>query len=250
MSSGALRDISVHASGFVSSVPNTSKIIFIYLGYVRALDQRRSGLCGAVWGVAVPEGSGIKQFYIAINLLAMSVKTLKINKNGEILIITTSGSENGGAMTEFEGKDEPGIGPPMHIHFLQEEKIKVLKGSMRVKSDSEEFSMKAGDERIFAAGVAHQFWNDGKEQNHYAGYLKPSYNWEYIIERVYDSANASNDIKPAPFDAAFLLTRYKSEIDLLVIPKPVKMFVFPVLYLLGMLLGKFNKYKGAPAPFR
>ena len=54
--------------------------------------------------------------------------------------------------------------------------------------------------------------------------------------------------KPGAFDAAFLLTRYKSEFDILDIPRPVKKLVFPVLLLLGRLLGKFKKYADAPQP--
>ena len=176
----------------------------------------------------------------------MSNKILKINKNGEILIITKSGKETNGEITEFEGKDEPGIGPPMHVHFIQEEKIVLLKGSMRAKTHDEEFDVELGKEYIFKAGVPHQFWNTGTEQNHYSGYLKPSCNWEYIIENVYNSANAANDVKPSPFDAAFLLTKYKSEIDLLVIPTPVRKIVFPILFVLGRMLGKYSKFSDAP----
>ena len=179
----------------------------------------------------------------------MANKTLKINKNGEILIITKSGKETNGEITEFEGMDEPGIGPPMHVHFLQEEMIKVLRGSLRVKTPDKEFNLKQGEEYLFEPGEAHEFWNNGNEQNHYSGYLKPSYNYEYIIENIYLSANEANDVKPGPFDAAYLLTKYKSEIDLLVIPTLVKKLVFPILYRLGKLTGKFKKYEDAPTPF-
>lgn len=179
----------------------------------------------------------------------MPAKHLKINKNGEVLIITKSGKETNGAITEFEGMDEPGIGPPMHIHFQQEEMIVLLKGKMRARTPEREFDLEIGKEYFFEPGVAHQFWNTGDEQNHYAGYLKPSCNWEYIIENVYASANAADDVKPAPFDAAFLLTKYKSEIDLLVIPTPVKKIIFPILYAIGSLTGKFKKYRNAPEAF-
>ena len=121
------------------------------------------------------------------------MKKLKINKNGEVLIITRSGTETDGEITEFEGMDEPGIGPPMHVHFLQEEKIKLLKGKMRVKTPDREFEVNEGEEHVFAPGIPHQFWNSGDVQNHYSGYLKPSCNWEYIIEKVYASANEAND---------------------------------------------------------
>ena len=68
------------------------------------------------------------------------------------------------------------------------------------------------------------------------------------IEQIYNAVNAVNDDKPGPFDAAFLLTKYKSEMDMLVIPKPVKALVFPLLLFIGKLSGKFKKYKDAPDP--
>ena len=86
----------------------------------------------------------------------MAAKTLKINKNGEVLIITKSGKETNGAITEFEGMDEPGIGPPEHVHFLQEEKITLLAGEMRVKTPDHEFDLVVGKEYIFEPGVPHK----------------------------------------------------------------------------------------------
>ncbi len=50
----------------------------------------------------------------------MKSKFLKINKNGETLTITKFAVETNGQLTEFEGTDEPGVGPPMHVHFKQE----------------------------------------------------------------------------------------------------------------------------------
>lgn len=176
----------------------------------------------------------------------MIKEKLKINKNSETLTITRSASETNGQITEFEGTDEPGIGPPMHVHFKQEEMVRVLKGKMRVKTMAKEFSLTEGQEYIFAAGEAHQFWNEGEETLHYAGHVKPSNNYEYFIKHIYRSANEANDDKPGPFDAAFLLTKYRSEMDMLVIPKPVKRMVFPILLGIGRLTGKFKKFSDAP----
>ncbi|MBK7969428.1 MAG: cupin domain-containing protein [Bacteroidetes bacterium] len=177
----------------------------------------------------------------------MKGETIKINKNGETLRITRSSAETNGQLTEFEGTDQPGIGPPMHVHFKQEEMIKVTKGKLRVKTIQKEFSLTEGESYIFAPGEAHTFWNEGNDTVHYSGYVKPSNNYEYFIKQIYQSANEANDDKPGPFDAAFLLTKYKSEMDMLVIPKPVKTIVFPILLAIGNLTGKFKKYKDAPA---
>lgn len=179
----------------------------------------------------------------------MNRKTLRLNKNAETLVITRSASETKGTITEFEGSDEPGIGPPFHVHFKQEEGVEVVKGKMRVKTLEKEFVLTDGQSYVFAPGEAHKFWNDGSEKLNYKGYLKPSLNYEFFIEHVYRSSNEAGDDKPSPFDAAFLLTRYRSEFDILDIPKPIKAIVFPILLVLGRLTGKFEIYKDAPTPF-
>lgn len=180
----------------------------------------------------------------------MNKEILKINKNGETLIITKSTAETNGQLTEFEGMEEPGIGPPMHVHHKQEEKIHVIKGKMRIKTLTKEFSLTEGQEYTFAAGEAHQFWNEGDQTMHYSGHVKPSNNYEYFIKHIYQSSNEANDDKPSPFDAAFLLTKYKSEMDMLVIPKPVKLIVFPILLTIGKLTGRFKKFADAPAAIK
>ena len=174
------------------------------------------------------------------------MKEFKIHKNQEVLIITKSSAETNGEITEFEGKDQPGIGPPMHVHYKQEEMVEVLAGKMRVKTDTKEFSVGVGESYTFKPGEPHRFWNEGTDILHYRGHVKPAGNYEYFIEHVYRSANEANDDKPGPFDAAFLLTKYKSEMDILEIPKPVKVFVFPILLLIGKLTGKFKKFSDAP----
>jgi mannose-6-phosphate isomerase-like protein (cupin superfamily) len=176
----------------------------------------------------------------------MEREILKLNKNGETLIITRSAIDSNGQITEFEGVEEPGIGPPMHVHFKQQELVRVTVGKMRVKTLTKEFSLSEGQEYLFEPGEAHQFWNEGDQPLHYSGYVKPSHNYEYFIRHVYQSANEAKDDKPSPFDAAYLLTKYKSEMDMLVIPKPVKKILFPILLVIGKLLGKFKKYSDAP----
>ncbi len=176
----------------------------------------------------------------------MSKEMLRIQKNGETLTITKSSRETGGMITEFEGTEQPGIGPPMHVHFKQEEKVKIVSGKMRVRTPQKEFSLTEGQEYTFAPGEAHQFWNEGDTIMQYSGHVKPSHNYEYFIRHIYQSSNDSKSDKPDPFDAAFLLTKYRSEMDMLVIPKPVKLILFPIFLAIGKATGKFKKFADAP----
>jgi hypothetical protein len=54
--------------------------------------------------------------------------------------------------------------------------------------------------------------------------------------------------RPDFFDAAFLLTRYRSEIGMLDIPAIVQTVAFPVLLVIGKLVGKYDRFQGAPEP--
>jgi mannose-6-phosphate isomerase-like protein (cupin superfamily) len=178
------------------------------------------------------------------------MQILKMNKNGEILIITRSSEETKGKITEYEARDEPGEGPPMHVHYKQLERVRIIKGKMRVKTREKEFSLGQGDDYTFAPGEAHRFWNEGSKTLLYAGHVIPAHNYEYFMSHVFRSANEVNATKPGAFDIAFLLTRYKSEMDILDIPRLVKKLIFPLLLIVGKLLGKFSKFSDAPPPVR
>jgi mannose-6-phosphate isomerase-like protein (cupin superfamily) len=178
------------------------------------------------------------------------MQTIKMSLSGETLIITKSGAETRGKITEFESRYEPGKGPPMHVHHIQEERIRIIRGTMRVITIEKEFSLGQGDDYTFAPGEAHRFWNEGPGMLCYAGHVMPACNYEYLIRHVFRSANEAKNLKPGAFDAAFLLSRYRSEMDILDIPKPVKNIVFPLLLILGKLTGRFSKFSDAPPPVR
>jgi hypothetical protein len=56
--------------------------------------------------------------------------------------------------------------------------------------------------------------------------------------------------RPGLFDAASLGTRDRSEFGLLDLPVFVTAVVIPIVYRMGVVLGKYEKFKDAPAPIR
>ena len=58
----------------------------------------------------------------------------------------------------------------------------------------------------------------------------------------------ANGGRPGLFDAAFLMTRYRSEFAMLEMPALVRHIVAPLVYAAGKVLGKYEKYKDAPEP--
>jgi quercetin dioxygenase-like cupin family protein len=173
------------------------------------------------------------------------------NGAGEELTFVRLVSDPAGDYLEGTNRVQPGSGPPMHVHHLQEEGLTVQAGRIGYQVLGQEPKYASvGETVVFAAGVAHRFWNAGEDELLCTGYIKPAHNIIYFLEAIFDSTRRNGGQQPDPFDAAFLTTRYKSEFEMLEIPPFVRRFIFPVLVLVGRLLGKYKKYADAPEPVR
>ncbi len=150
---------------------------------------------------------------------------------------------------EIAGIVQPKAGPPMHVHHQQDETITIVKGKMgtQILNDQSRFHTE-GETVTFKAGVPHRFWNSGDEPLHTIGYASPPNNLVYFLSGIYSSTKANGGKRPGLYDSAFLLTRYKSEFDMVDIPVFVKKIIFPLALLFGRLTGKNKKFIAAPKP--
>lgn len=172
------------------------------------------------------------------------------NGAGEVLTFLGVTHTLEGVRAEAEGVAQPGAGPPMHVHYLQEEAIRVVSGRLgyQVPGGEAKYAT-AGELAVFAPGVAHRWWNAGDTELHTTGWVSPPGNIEFFLGTLFASAKA-NGGRPSVFDAAFLITRYRSEYAMLAIPSFVQRLLFPVVLLIGRLLGKYDSYRNAPEPIR
>ena len=173
------------------------------------------------------------------------------NCTGETLIFTALVKEADGDKITGENFVLPNSGPPMHIHWLQDEGFTVLEGKIgyQIAGRPEQFATK-GESVVFERGVPHRFWNAGEEVLHCNAWLKPANTFIYFISGIFNAQNKSGSQKPEIFDAAYLLTRYRSEYYMADIPWGVRKIVFPVTYFIGKLLGKYQHFKDAPEPVK
>lgn len=163
-----------------------------------------------------------------------------------ILRITGEGAA---ARVEGEGIVQPGGGPPMHVHWMQEEGFRVVAGRMGYQlAGGEPQYAGPGDEVVFPRGVAHRFWNAGDDVLRTEAWVGPAGNFVWFITRLHASIRENGGERPALFDAAFLLHRYNTEFDMVDVPKPVKRFVLPVVVAVGRVLGRYRKFGDAPPP--
>jgi quercetin dioxygenase-like cupin family protein len=171
------------------------------------------------------------------------------NGGGERLTFVAPGSDERGEYVEVKNSVSPGSGPPMHVHYIQEEALTIEKGTMGWQRQGEEEQIAgAGETVTFAPGEMHSFRNAGEGELVCSGYVRPSDNLEYFLTKIYESMRAKGGERPRMYDAAFLLTRYRSEFGMAVPPPPVQRVVFPIVLAVGRLFGKHRRFDGAPEP--
>jgi len=170
------------------------------------------------------------------------------NGRGELLTFTGLADEGGSTHALADGVAQPGAGPPMHVHYLQEEGVRVVKGRMgyQLPGGPQQFA-DPGEVVVWPAGTPHKWWNAGSDELHTSGWCSPPGNIEFFLGTLFASTKANGGRGPGLFDAAFLLTRYRREFGMLEMPAIVRRIVMPGVYLLGTLLGKYRKFKDAPA---
>jgi quercetin dioxygenase-like cupin family protein len=171
------------------------------------------------------------------------------NGAGEVLIFERLVQSPEGECLEVRNEVQPGAGPPMHVHFKQEEALTVIEGKLGYQILGEKARVAGpGETVVFKPGVAHKFWAEGETVLQCTGYVKPAHNLVYFLSEIYQSTKNNGGQKPNDFEAAYLLHKYRSEFDILEVPGFVKTVLFPVFRLAGHMSGKFKKYETGPSP--
>lgn len=171
-------------------------------------------------------------------------------ENGQSESLTFTAITHGpeGERAWVEGVAQPGAGPPMHVHYLQDEGVQVISGRVGYQTPGQEPQFAGpGDSVVWPAGTAHRWWNAGTGECRMTGWCSPPNNIEFFLGTLFTSTK-ENGGRPGLFDAAFLLTRYRNEFGMLDLPVLVRRVVMPALYAVGTVLGKYRKFADAPAP--
>ncbi len=171
------------------------------------------------------------------------------NGHGEILSFNEIIHEPDGDTIIGVNEVLPNAGPPMHVHWLQDEGFTVIKGKIgyQIMGGPEQFAG-PGASVFFKRGVPHRFWNAGTEILQCRGWLKPANNIVFYLSAVFAAQKKNKNGRPGLVDMAFLLRKYRSEFDLPEIPGFVKKIILPVVFCWGQITGQYRKYRDAPAP--
>ena len=171
------------------------------------------------------------------------------NGHGERLTFTGLTKSPSGDRIEIDGTAQPGAGPPMHVHYRQDESVRVISGRIGYQELGSEAKFgEAGDVVTWPAGVAHKWWNAGTGEVRMTGWCSPPGNVEFYLGAIFASMKQNGGGRPGLFDAAYLAVHYRSEFEMLAVPLFVRRVIVPIVYALGRALGKYRKFERAPAP--
>jgi mannose-6-phosphate isomerase-like protein (cupin superfamily) len=156
-----------------------------------------------------------------------------------------------GERLEGENVVTPGAGPPLHVHYFQEEVFTVQEGMIGYQRTGEPARFAGpGETVVFKPGEVHRFWNAGEGDLRCIGHVEPADNVEYFLTALFESSSRHKGGRPGLFDIAFLASRYRDEFAMVEIPTAVQRFLFPAVVAVGTLLGRYRRYADAPAPVR
>lgn len=176
--------------------------------------------------------------------------TLENRHTGEILRMRRVRGGDAQTVLILEGSLPPRRGgPPLHAHFGSHETILVKAGALGVRMGQETLEVSVGKAAAIPAGVRHTWWNAGDDLLEVSGRTVPAGDLDRFIQAMFAVANASRSGRPSIFYIAHVLWRHRHTQLSAVPPRAIQRVVFPVVLLLGHLLGKYRglTWPGAPA---
>ena len=175
---------------------------------------------------------------------------LENRHTGEILRMRRVRDAEGQTVLIIDGSLPPGAsGPPNHVHFHQREEGIVKAESLGARVGNETIRVPAGETGVFPAGVVHTWWNAGDDLLEFCGRAIPAGDLDRYLQAVFAVLNASPSGKPSIFYLAHVLWRHRHTQAVVSPPQTIQRIVFPIILLVGRILGKYrgDSWPGSPA---
>lgn len=175
---------------------------------------------------------------------------LENRRTGEILRMRRVRDANGQTVLAIEGSLPPGTsGPPLHVHLHQREEGFVKAGSLGARIGKETVRVPAGGSGIFPAGVVHTWWNAGDDLLKFDGQAIPAGDLDRYLQALFAVLNANPSGRPSIFYMAHVLWRHRHSQAIALPPRTIQRIVFPLILLVGRVLGKYRgaDWPGSPA---
>lgn len=156
----------------------------------------------------------------------------------------------GQVILSIEGSLPSGAnGPPPHIHYQQREEGAVIAGTLGARVGDQTITISTGGSAVFPAGAVHNWWNAGADLLEFNGRAVPAADLDRYLQGVFAVMNAGPDRRPPLFYMAHVLWRHRHTQAVMVPPPFIQRVLFPLILLLGRILGKYkgDSWPGSPA---
>jgi mannose-6-phosphate isomerase-like protein (cupin superfamily) len=131
-------------------------------------------------------------------------------------------------------------GPPLHIHFAEDEEGRVQSGTLSAELNGRRISAGPGESVQFPRGSAHRWWNEGNEPLAFEGYARPVVDLDRYLQAIFEVMNAGPAGRPPLFYLAHAALRHRRTQAVLVLTPPIQAVLFRMVVAVGTLLGRYH----------
>jgi mannose-6-phosphate isomerase-like protein (cupin superfamily) len=178
-----------------------------------------------------------------------SCLVLENRHTGEVLRMRRVHNAAGQIVLSIDGSLPPRMsGPPPHVHFQQREEGYVKAGTVGARIGKQKSLVRAGEGAVFPAGIVHSWWNAGEELLVLTGQAIPAMDLDRFLQALFAVLNASGSGRPSIFYLAHVLWRHRHTQAVMTPPVAIQRIVFPLVLLVGRILGKYRgtSWPGCP----
>jgi quercetin dioxygenase-like cupin family protein len=174
---------------------------------------------------------------------------LENRHTGEVLALRRLHRADGPVL-ELRGSLPPHReGPPLHIHYLEDEEGRVTTGTLSVEVGGRRIDARPGERVQLPRGVPHRWWNAGDDVMEFEGSARPAADFDRYVQAIFEVMNAGTPNRPPLFYLAHVILRHRHTQAALVMPSIVQAILFRAVVALGTLLGRYRgtTWPGCPA---
>jgi quercetin dioxygenase-like cupin family protein len=131
-------------------------------------------------------------------------------------------------------------GPPLHIHFNEDEEGTVVAGTLAAEVDGVEVRVATGGTAKLPMGSTHRWWNGGHDTLRFEGMAKPVVDLDMYLSGAFEIMNSGPARRPPLFYIAHLAWRHRKTQTVLIAPRWIQAVLFPTVVLVGTLLGRYR----------
>ena len=172
---------------------------------------------------------------------------LENRHTGEVLVMRRMRDAQGQIVLTLDGTLPPGRnGPPLHVHFNENEEGIVKAGTLGAQLEKERFVVPAGGTVVLPAGRPYRWWNAGDDLLEFSGHVVPV-DLDRFLQALFAVLNASKG-RPPIFYLAHVLWRHRDTQLLSIPPPPIQRILLPLVLIIGRILGKYrgSSWPGSP----